>query len=121
MRISDWSSDVCSSDLVKRLVRRGRVTAARRHGNRWIAAGALEMAGQVTGCAHPQAQLATLAVGGANPCGLHFAQAERGSRLDGARIIGRGRAAFRRMGGPDIGQRTMSVLVRPMAARTTAS
>src|SRR3546814_5397961 len=68
--------------LVKRLVRRGRVTAARRHGNRWIAAGALEMAGQVTGCAHPQAQLATVDVGGANPGGLHFAQAERGSRSE---------------------------------------
>src|SRR3546814_8776499 len=55
--------------LVKRLVRRGRVTAARRHGNRWIAAGAFEMAGQVTGCAHPQAQLATVDIGGANPGG----------------------------------------------------
>src|SRR3546814_331670 len=105
MRISDWSSDVFSSDLrlVKRLVRRGRVTAARRHGNRWIAAGALEMAGQVTGCAHPQAQLATVDVGGANPGGLHFAQAERGSLIDGARIIGRGRADFRRIGGPETG------------------
>src|SRR3546814_6229112 len=96
MRISDWSSDVC-------LPIWGRVTAARRHGNRWIAAGALEMAGQVTGCAHPQAQLATVDVGGANPGGLHFAQAERGSLIDGARIIGRGRADFRRIGGPDIG------------------
>src|SRR3546814_12430165 len=63
--------------LVKRLVRRGRVTAARRHGNRWIAAGALEMAGQVTGCAHPQAQLATVDVGRSNPCGLHSAQSTR--------------------------------------------
>src|SRR3546814_13190989 len=89
MRISDWSSDVFSSDLrlVKRLVRRGRVTAARRHGNRWIAAGALEMAGQVTGCAHPQAQLATVDVGGANPGGLHFAPARSEERRVGKECV----------------------------------
>src|SRR3546814_12531623 len=114
MRISDWSSDVCSSDLVKRLVRRGRVTAARRHGNRWIAAGALEMAGQVTGCAHPQAQLATVDVGGANPGGLHFPKAERGSLIDGARIIGRRRAVLSRIVGPDQGMQTSVGVLRHM-------
>src|SRR3546814_20761724 len=47
MRISDWSSDVCSSDLSRHPLRRAaRLYSARSRRRRWQCAGALEAAGQ---------------------------------------------------------------------------
>src|SRR3546814_4652757 len=98
MRISDWSSDVCSSDLVEEDVGRAALDAAFQHRLQRLVAGILAVEAEVVaeqdaGPVHP-AQVAEQAGQGGNvlPVDLHQGEARRVGVLLRAVVVDPGRS-----------------------------